>query len=166
MSYFIRSLEAYCHNIRVRFTDLSAAMVLMKFIQEQTWPKSLAVKLKCNLKAATQYPEMHKWGQFCKLLGVNKNTQIQKIQKYKNTQIQKIYKYKNHNEKIQNHKMQSCKLLGGKPLFCASTALLCEFKLSSKLFRLSAKKGKICLFRIWKRFKGLLPSCLYFRDKA
>ena len=88
-------MEAYCHNIRVRFTDLSAAMVLMKFIQEQTWPKSLAVKLKCNLKAATQYPEMHKWGQFCKLLGVNKNTQIQKIHKYKkytntkNIQIQK-----------------------------------------------------------------------------
>ena len=70
-------------------------MVLMKFIQEQTWPKSLAVKLKCNLKAATQYPEMHKWGQLCKLLGVNKNTQIQKIHKYKkytntkNIQIQK-----------------------------------------------------------------------------
>ena len=66
-------------------------MVLMKFIQEQTWPKSLAVKLKCNLKAATQYPEMHKWGQFCKLLGVNKNTK-----NTKNTQIQKIHKYKKY----------------------------------------------------------------------
>ena len=93
-------MEAYCHNIRVRFTDLSAAMVLMKFIQEQTWPKSLAVKLKCNLKAATQYPEMHKWGQFCKLLGVNKNTQIQKIHKYK--------KYTNTKTTTKKYKITKC----------------------------------------------------------